>query len=104
MMTLTLTREDFAHMTRRRQRENGQWETVCSCGWTSEAAGHPDLLGYVCGQRRRELLYGPTVTPESLAAVRATVIMERRECERLTGCRILEDGMVIHPSNHKEIG
>ena len=94
-MTLALTRDDFAHMTRRRQQEDGLWATECACGWTSAPAAHPDLLGHVCDMRRREILYGPTVTPESLAAVRATVILERRECERLTGVRILDDGTVI---------
>lgn len=36
------------HLTRREQGADGQWRTVCPCGWTSEPAAHRDALGWAC--------------------------------------------------------
>ena len=126
-MTLTLTRDDFAHMTRRRQLQDGRWQTVCACGWLSRPEAHPDLLGWNCPQKAISASQGhdlgrgeaqPTpvpsnwypgtlgthyagqpldVTPESIADAKAARDRERRELERQTGVTILEDGTIVWP-------
>ena len=103
-MTIELTRDDFAHMTRRRQLQDGRWQTVCACGWLSRPEAHPDLLGWNCpqkpasasqGHERRHV--GPA-TPESIAAAKADRDRQWRELEAANpGLRVLEDGTIIHP-------
>ena len=115
-MTLTLTRNDFAHMTRQRMLQDGRWQTVCACGWLSAPAAHPDL--WVCPRRQTgqsapasasshshdQTLDAYPVTPESIAAAKAHRDAERRELERMVpGIRILEDGTIIYPSTHPTI-
>ena len=36
------------HVTHRAQRKDGQWETKCSCGWTSAPAPAREALGWAC--------------------------------------------------------
>ena len=108
-MTIELRRDDFAHMTRRRQLSDGRWQTVCACGWLSRPEAHPDLLGWTCPERSLAAWYPGTVgthyagkplepvTPESIAAAKAARDRERRQAEQELGIRILEDGTIIHP-------
>jgi hypothetical protein len=43
--------ESRKHMTQR-LRINGQWQTVCPCGWQSEPVEHYSLLGFECAAFR----------------------------------------------------
>lgn len=120
-MTLTLTRDDFAHMTRLIQ-VFGWWVMKCACGHMSKPTENPHVLtgftGWTCPHRGQPIspkaedwypstvgthyagrpVFNQPVTPESIAEAKASRDAERRDCERLTGCCILEDGTVIHPS------
>ena len=110
-MTIELTRDDFAHMTRRRQLQDGRWQTVCACGWLSRPEAHPDLLGWNCPQKPASASQGhdrsrveAQVTPESIAAAKAARDRQRRELEAANpGLRVLEDGTIIHPPKNQRV-
>mgnify|MGYP001563333260 FL=1 len=118
-MTLTLTREDFAHTTRQAHTLHGLCVTICTCGWESEPCPSFAHLPRVCPYRGQPVPpkaedwyppktgthdagrlcgFDPPVTTESIAEAKAHRDAERRELERMVpGIRILEDGTVIHP-------
>ena len=120
-MTLTLTRDDFAHMTRLRAVKLNRWQVVCSCGWESQPAVFNTALPRQCpnaGQPvppKAEDWYPGTlgthyagqplepVTPESIAAAKADRDRERRAAEQELGIRILEDGTIIHPPTRQRV-
>lgn len=43
------------HVTHREARQDGQWQTKCSCGWVSAPAPAREALGWACEPFEAEL-------------------------------------------------